>query len=261
MPQSTGRIQQLFKQYGRTAVGVHLAVYTASFTGRPMHEAGCLQCCRAVQHLCGARQLKCRPDIHHMHRLCCKSCQHNSPQPGVVPADTVYATSQLSLRIPPLAMCARCRHGFLSCTRCWTSRLEPSCSASRPPWSCQAGHACKGKTPCCRSFCQAGSWERRLRAFGGAMCSPSRPMPSTGAPCSSCRCRWGHHSACLSQRSSKTECMLHAQLFSLHCAFIRPLGWCCASSSLCSAGSPASAGGYGSCGAAVGHQAVAWIQP
>lgn len=33
MPQSTGRIQQLFKQYGRTAVGVHLAVYTASFTG------------------------------------------------------------------------------------------------------------------------------------------------------------------------------------------------------------------------------------
>ena len=49
MTQSTGRIQKLFKQYGRTAVGVHLAVYTASFAGRPMHEAGRLQHCRAVQ--------------------------------------------------------------------------------------------------------------------------------------------------------------------------------------------------------------------
>ena len=49
MTQSTGRIQKLFKQYGRTAVGVHLAVYTASFAGRSMHEAGRLQCCRAVQ--------------------------------------------------------------------------------------------------------------------------------------------------------------------------------------------------------------------
>ena len=48
MTQSTGRIQQLFKQYGRTAVGVHLAVYTASFAGRPMHQAGRLRC-RAVQ--------------------------------------------------------------------------------------------------------------------------------------------------------------------------------------------------------------------
>ena len=152
MTQSAGRIQQLFKQYGRTAVGVHLAVYTASFAGRHMHSR--LGTC-SVAELCSSTILL--PLLQACMLLLRGAWTPTNCSPSMACCQ-VHAYPQL---------CAGCRLTLL-----W--HIAQSCDATHLQWLlCLGGHApcasCSTKwakwCSACHTVCQG------CRSMGSIRCS------------------------------------------------------------------------------------------